>query len=378
VKERASSEIKSTALRDAATIEALVAALEKRVSPATPTPLRAGDMYLQPTDERRRSGSHYTPRTLTAPIVKTTLKPILDALGDQPKPEQILGLKVCDPAMGSGAFLVEACRHLGEILAATWRHHKATPPIPPDEDMLRHAQRTIAQRCLYGVDKNPFAVDLAKLSLWLTTFAKQHSFTFLDHALKAGDSLVGLSREQIASLHWSPSKQMPLLRQLVEERVTLARDLRTRIEGMADSDDTKEKERLLREADAALDDVRLIGDVVVESFFAREKPKDRDNLRVANAGAIELWLKGQAPRSDVEELAASLRDDEHPVEPFHWELEFPEVFLPGDVGFDAFVGNPPFMGGRHIRGALGASYFDWLLNTGPLGPITSAESDGTP
>ncbi len=363
VKEHASSEVKGTALRDAATIDALAGALERRVSPATPTPLRAGDMYLQPTDERRRSGSHYTPRTLTAPIVKTTLKPILDALGEHPTPEKILGLKVCDPAMGSGAFLVEACRHLGEVLAAAWRHHKITPPIPPDEDVLRHAQRTIAQRCLYGVDKNPFAVDLAKLSLWLATFAKEHPFTFLDHALKAGDSLVGLSREQIASLHWAPSKQMPLLRQLVDERVDVAMELRSRIDGMADSDDTKEKERLLREADAALDDVRLIGNVVVASFFAREKPKDRDNLRVANAGVIELWLKDQAPRSDVEQLAASLREDKHPVTPFHWELEFPEVFLRDSGGFDTFVGNPPFMGGRHIRGTLGTAYLEWLLNT---------------
>lgn len=360
VKEHASSEVKGTALREAATIEALVAALEKRVSPATPTPLRAGDMYLQPTDERRRSGSHYTPRTLTAPIVKTTLKPILDTFGEHPTPEQILDLKVCDPAMGSGAFLVEACRHLGEVLATAWHHHEATPPIPPDEDVLRHAQRTIAQRCLYGVDKNPFAVDLAKLSLWLATFAKEHPFTFLDHALKAGDSLVGLSREQIASLHWAPARQLPLLRQLVDERVLQARDLRARIEARSDSDDTKEKERLLREADAALDDVRLIGHVVVASFFGREKPRERESFRVANAGIIELWLNEQAPRGDVEELATSLCEDEYPVEPFHWELEFPEVFLRHDSGFDAFVGNPPFLGGTLISGGLGKTYLGWL------------------
>ncbi len=293
--------------------------------------------------------------------MKTTLKPILDALGEHPTPEQILGLKVCDPAMGSGAFLVEACRHLGEVLAA---HGVITRPcrlFPPDEDVLRHAQRTIAQRCLYGVDKNPFAVDLAKLSLWLATFAKEHPFTFLDHALKAGDSLVGLSREQIASVHWAPSKQMPLLRQLVDERVGVARELRSRIEGMADSDDTKEKERLLREAEAALDDVKLIGDVVVGTFFGRETPRDRENLRVANAGPIELWLKEQAPRSDVEELAASLREDEHPVTPFHWELEFPEVFLRENGGFDAFVGNPPFMGGSSLSSRFGPPYLDWLL-----------------
>src|SRR5260370_14093673 len=99
-------------------------------------------------------------------------------------------------------------------------------PIPADQDPLLPARRIVAQRCLYGVDKNPFAVDLAKLSLWLATFAKEHPVTFLDHAVKVGDSLVGLSREQIASVHWAPSKQIPLLRQLVDGTVNLALELR--------------------------------------------------------------------------------------------------------------------------------------------------------
>ena len=76
------------------------------------------------------------------------------------------------------------------------------PILPPDEDENLHAQRQIAQRCLYGVDKNPMATDLAKLSLWLATLAKDHPFTFLDHALRSGDSLVGLSRKQITAFHW--------------------------------------------------------------------------------------------------------------------------------------------------------------------------------
>ena len=160
-------------------------------------------MYLQPTEERRRSGSHYTPRSLTEPIVRTTLRPILERLGDQATPEQILDLKVCDPAMGSGAFLVEACRLLGERLVKAWEVHQVTPKVPDDEECVTCARRLVAERCLYGVDKNVFAVDLAKLSLWLATLAREHPFTFLDHALRHGDSLVGLSREQIACLHWN-------------------------------------------------------------------------------------------------------------------------------------------------------------------------------
>ncbi len=161
-------------------------------------------MVLQPSDERRRSGSHYTPRSLTEPIVRTTLRPVLERLGaDSPTPEQILELKVCDPAMGSGAFLVETCRQLGDELVKAWHVHNQVPKLPPDEDEVLHARRLIAQRCLYGVDKNPMAVDLAKLSLWLATLAKDHPFTFLDHSLRAGDSLVGLSQKQIAAFHWA-------------------------------------------------------------------------------------------------------------------------------------------------------------------------------
>ena len=150
-------------------------------------------MFLQPTDERRRSGSHYTPRSLTEPIVRTTLEPILERLGEQPTPEQILDLKVCDPAMGSGAFLVEACRYLGDALVKRLGRPRRRPRRSrPTRTRSLYARRLVAQRCLYGVDKNPFAVDLAKLSLWLATLAKDHPFTFLDHALRHGDSLVGL------------------------------------------------------------------------------------------------------------------------------------------------------------------------------------------
>src|SRR6266545_3204806 len=128
-----------------------------------------------------------------------------------PRPQQILGLKVCDPAMGSGAFLVEACRQLGDALLKAWDVHGGMPKVPDDETPELLAQRTIAQRCLYGVDKNPMAVDLAKLSLWLATLAKDHPFTFLDHALRCGDSLVGLGKEEVRRFHWKPDQQMEFL-----------------------------------------------------------------------------------------------------------------------------------------------------------------------
>ena len=215
-------------LKAAESIEGLLAALDRKIAKhVTPNVVPNGAMVFQPSDERRRSGSHYTPRSLTEPIVRTTLEPILKALADPetelptvyepsredkrrytkaelavrirlsekaveyakqarqigtPHPSQLLDLKICDPAMGSGAFLVETCRQLGDELTKAWYAHDAVPTdIPPDEDEVLYARRLVAQRCLYGVDKNDMAVDLAKLSLWLVTLAKDHAFTFLDH-----------------------------------------------------------------------------------------------------------------------------------------------------------------------------------------------------
>ena len=98
--------------------------------------------------------------------MRHALEPAFERLGPDAKPQEVLCLKVCDPAMGSGAFLVEACRQLAARLVKAWTRYPETRPIiPPDEDEDLHARRLVAQRCLYGVDKNPRAVELAKLSL---------------------------------------------------------------------------------------------------------------------------------------------------------------------------------------------------------------------
>ena len=188
------------AIKEATGADELAAALEpiadERGSPGKRV-LPAGTPLLQPTEERRRTGSHYTPRTLTEPIVRHALAPAFERLGPEATPEQVLDLKICDPAMGSGAFLVEACRQLATRLTEAWARWTASRlTIPHDEDEDLHARRLVAQRCIYGVDRNPLAVDLARLSLWLATLARDHEFTFLDHALKSGDSLVGLTQDR--------------------------------------------------------------------------------------------------------------------------------------------------------------------------------------
>ena len=195
----------------------------------------AGRLVLQPGEERRRTGSHYTPRHLTEKVVARTLEPLLACLGPTSgptsgdggrTPEQILQFKICDPAMGSGAFLVAACRALASEIVAAWtRRGELAAIIEQWGDAHLHARRLVAQQCLYGVDKNAAAVELAKLSLWLVTLSRDLPFTFVDHALRHGDSLVGLDFQQIAAFHWSPPKQNEMCRLVLQEALGASRHL---------------------------------------------------------------------------------------------------------------------------------------------------------
>lgn len=354
------------AVKTAATIDALVDALrpivDERASPGA-TVAAPGTPLLQPTDERRRTGSHYTPRSLTGPIVQHALEPAFDRIGPDATPEDVLSLKVCDPAMGSGAFLVEACRALGERLVMAWaRWPQTRPTIPPDEDEPLHARRLVAQRCLYGVDRNPRAVDLAKLSLWLATLARDHEFTFLDHALKCGDSLVGLDDRQIAAMAWSPdARGLPLFRKYIADKVTEVATKRAEIQAAHDDTMRTILEQKHRAVETVIETVRVPGDAVLSAFFGEEKPKAREKRREK----IEnLVLEGGASAWDqLTTAAASLHQGDHPIRPFHWPIEFPEVFRREPAGFDAIVGNPPFLGGTNISGANGSAYKDYLQAT---------------
>jgi hypothetical protein len=366
------------ALKAAATVEELLAGLDRKIAHlATPNVVPKGAMVLQPSDERRRSGSHYTPRSLTEPIVRTTLKPILKQLDEHPRPEQILALKACDPAMGSGAFLVEACRQLGDALVEAWHYHNCLPVLPPDEDELLHARRLIAQRCLYGVDKNPMAVDLSKLSLWLATLAKDHPFTFLDHSLRAGDSLVGLSREQIAAFHWQPpakrSKEDVWFGDPIAERMRTVTEYRQRILAARDDKPYEQLRQELDVADEALSLARLTGDLVIAAFFSASKDKDRKKKLDELGRQLVKYIGPQGKSEDRQPLTqavAALNGGNYPLIPFHWPIEFPEVFTvdakgESTGGFDAIIGNPPFLGGRRTSSLLGDNYSEWLYQNFP-------------
>ena len=352
-------------LRVAGTVTEVHAALAKVVdNAATPDLVPRGSMILQPSDERRSSGSHYTPRELTAPIVEDTLAPILERLADGgvPRPADLLELKVCDPAMGSGAFLVEACRQLAELLLDSWKLHGGRPEVTAGEDELVFARRLVAQRCLYGVDRNPMAVDLAKMSLWLATLSKDEPLTFLDHALRDGDSLVGLGRKQIAGFTWERGSVQTELS--VNEAVKRAAELRSRIRRAGPDASAVDLEGLWEEAGKALARVRSYGDLAVETFFLETRVTSRRTRRAARLADV---LGGDT--DDHRGRLAGKRKAHPPFAPFHWEIEFPEVFERENPGFDAFVGNPPFAGHINVVNANVTHYTDWLraLHTGTVG-----------
>jgi hypothetical protein len=360
---------------DVAAVEALAAHAVGRKSDAERHRAETGRLVLQPGEERRRTASHYTPRSLTEKVVRRTLEPLLACLGPERTPKQILELKICDPAMGSGAFLVATCRELASEIVAAWtRQGELARVIEQHADAHLYARRLVAQKCLYGVDKNAAAVELAKLSLWLITLSKQLPFTFVDHALRHGDSLVGLDFKQIEAFHWSPPGQVETCRVLLREALDQAVGLRQQILDLADHEDPvsqAEKRRLLEFSQQAIGRVRVVADACVGAFFAESKDAGRERERKRRLALVERWLAGDAEAGvEVEGLAAEARKV---LVPFHWWIEFPEVFFDerpdplqggavnGAALMEAVVGNPPFMGGSAISTRLGDSYRDWLL-----------------
>jgi hypothetical protein len=350
----------------AATLEDLHAALLPVIdAAATPDFVPNGAMVLQPSEERRRSGSHYTPRALTEPIVRTTLEPILARLRGvdgqagaaraDPRPQ---GLR---PGHGLGRVPsrgLPPARRRAQSRPGTLT--ASVPAIPPDEDEVIFARSLIAQRCLYGVDRNPVAVDLAKVSLWLATLAKDQALTFVDHALRHGDSLVGLSRKQIEAFHWegdAPAFQAGLETMRVREHAAKVAALRQRIREADERVSDWELRALWDEAQFELGKVRLLGDLVLAAYFDGDKPKEREGKRGQYASAV---VSGEAER--YRGWLEELRHADQPLAPFHWEIEFPEVFEREHPGFDGTIGNPPFMGGKKISTNLGYAYANWLAD----------------
>jgi hypothetical protein len=356
----------ATALKEARNEQELVAALAPRIDRRLFEGVQAaGSLVFQPTEERRRSGSHYTPAQLTRLTVADALRPWLERHGHRPTPEDILALRICDPAMGSGAFLVELCRFLAELLVKAWGQNLPKELMPSGsaygEEPLIYARRLVAQGCLYGVDKNPFAVNLARLSLWLVTLSKNLPFTFVDHALKEGDSLVGVNMDRIDEV--TQEIQLGLFDgppRSILKNLAAAREAVFSVDSRSDADADR-KQAALEEQQQASDTIRQVGDLLVAAFFEGSNAKARVNREEET---IRELNKGMSA-AEIKTIRATLVAGPKGIRPFHWELEFPEVFQSGRGGFDAFVGNPPFAGKNTIAEGSPAGFLDWLKQLHP-------------
>lgn len=300
---------------------------------------------------RKESGAFYTPRPLTEFVVRRALAPLVAGASS----ERILALRVVDPAMGSGAFLVAVLRYLA---AAVERARVAEGSLH-DGDITetdrQEIRRQVARRCLYGVDVNPTAVMLAKLSLWLATLAPGRPLTFLDHHLRCGNSLVGIDPERAAA---APAASrdgvaLPLFdsdayRSASMERASSLARLALAPEDTAAAVRAKEKRFVgMTGAPGPLARWRAVSDLWCAWWFlpSNARPDAREFRALAAALLDRTPL---VPRRAVERRIREAARVKARERFFHWPLEFPDVF---PRGFDAVVGNPPW---EMLRAGAGA------------------------
>ena len=296
--------------------------------------------------------------------------------------------------MGSGAFLVQVCRWLSERLVEAWaieeqkgkfidsegRVHDRSDsrePLRPDiEERLITARRLIAERCLYGVDINPLAVELAKLSIWLVTLAKGRPFGFLDHNLRSGNSLLGITDiKQIMHLHIDPKRGEKIHQGLFNKYKKIERVLNDALEkrrtlrtiSILDIEDVRRMKLLDNDAHELLKVPELVADVVVGEALAADSEQKLDERMKIRAMEAASHVEGDLTARQVLEYEAhNCLNIDKPLstperKPFHWVLEYPEVFMRENKGFDVVLGNPPFLGGKSISGAMGKLFRDFLV-----------------
>lgn len=361
-----------------------------------PVVVTEGGVYVTSGTDRRSTGTHYTPKSLTVPIVQYTLEPLVFIGPAEGKPKEewrlrsakeLLDLKICDMACGSGAFLVQACRYMSERLLEAWeeaeRNHPGVPGITPEgdasygspeerlipaspEERQTYALRLVAQRCLYGVDKNPLAVEMAKLSLWLLTLAKDKPFEFLDHAIRCGDSLIGVtSVEQLEKFSLDGQGigiSLPNFLNMITKIIEISRHQRVRLEKIADDTigNVEEKQRLFDLIRSDTKRLNYAADRLLAASWKPAKQAERSSLLRDALREVDDRIRDLDPNR-LEDEGRVCREAVGCPQPFHWILEFPEVFLQRG-GFDAFVENPPFLGGQKITGILGIEYRDYLID----------------
>lgn len=346
----------------------LVPDLQGLASPVTARLAFVGDDETDASTKgntRKLTGSYYTPDSLVQELIKSALEPVIaqtvKANPERPV-EALLSLTICDPACGSGHFLLSAARRLADEVAL----HRAAAereggaPTPAD---YRHALRDVVSRCIYGVDKNPMAIQLAKTALWLEAYSPDRPLSFVDHHLRVGDALLGVLDPKVLE-HGIPDEAYTALSgddkeiakalkkqnkaDLKSWRQIAGGDLLTQAGLAAQAvsvetldDDTPERLAAKRQAwsqaevEARQSTFARLADTYVAAFLA---PKlAAASATVPLSGYLWSVLSGQATRAEVESAAQTLCR-QHAV--FHWWLAFPQVAAKG--GFSVMLGNPPW------------------------------------
>jgi hypothetical protein len=315
---------------------------------------------------RKSTGTFYTPQPIADYLVRTTLGPLVH----NAHPHDILALRIVDPSMGSGAFLVSACHYLARAYEAALVRDGGCHPGDIGESERAAIRRTIAERCLYGVDINPMAVQLARLSLWLATLAADRPLTFLDHRLQSGNSLLGafvdnLRRPPGRIRPFTPDAVRPGLFDDASVETALRDALPVRFSLELTPDDTLEHVRTKERALAALQhhDSRVSRWKRIANVWCAAWLSSASDVPAAAFGALTdhiLSGRGSLPAHIAAHYAGRADEVAAARGLFHWELEFPEVFFDAKgqrlarPGFDAVIGNPPWEMIRADAGSAGA------------------------
>ena len=316
--------------------------------------------------ERKQTGSYYTPSSLVNCLLDSALDPVLDEACKKPEPEKaILALKVCDPACGSGHFLIAAAHRMAKRLAAA-----RTGNEEPDPASVRRAIRDVVSHCIYGVDVNPMAVELCKVALWMEAVEPGLPLAFLDAHVRSGNALLGAMPELVArgipdeaweSLEGDDRKVAGTLKKRNRQEAA-GQTTMVSLWSAPDRGEAEQVAHAVAELDEAPDtdaaalaakelrwvEILASGTYTHQKFvadswcaaFVWPKPSKEDPV-IAAAPTMALWSEirdGNRPPpvltvKTVEALSAQFKF-------FHWHLAFPTVFATG--GFDVVIGNPPW------------------------------------
>jgi type I restriction-modification system DNA methylase subunit len=350
-----------------------------------------GGVVVTETPSRKNAGAHYTPRSLAEEVVKHALEPLVYEPGplqinDQTQWKRkastaILNLRIADIAAGSGAFLVGAARFLADRVTEGWTEEGALTAKEQENPRFatNRAIREVIARCLYGADINPMAVEMCKLSLWLVSMDRAKPFSFVDDKIICGNSLLGItSLQQLQALHIYPdsNRGTDLLHELVDvdgkiaEATNLRNELASTIDEHEPMRSTRGKLALLGQFREVTSDLRLIADGIIATALPLGGAPGRkldDAYKVLRWELVEAFSKGSTDRRVKLEkridtgLTPIVDTDYHRWQPLHWALEAPDVFVEHG-GFDAIIGNPPFLVAKNISGAFGPDIREWLTN----------------